>query len=67
MWSDIYGMEFVWQNKNMVLVVAQVCRWIMEQGGSFTGFALMESSGSEDSSGQPGGGDHFSPTPRTFT
>jgi hypothetical protein len=27
----------------------------------------MGSSGSEDSSGQLGGGDHFSPTPTTFT
>jgi hypothetical protein len=39
----------------------------MQQGGSLIGFALMGSSGSEDSSGQLGGGDHFSPTPRTFT
>jgi hypothetical protein len=59
--------EFLWQHKNLDLAVAQVCKWIMQQGGSFTKYALMGNSGSEDSSGHLGGGDHFSPTPTTFT
>jgi len=59
--------EFLWQHKNLDLAIPHVYRIMMQQVGSLIRFALMGSSGSEDSSGQLGGGDQFSPTPTTFT